>query len=50
LCASIEVESEQNKGSTFTVTLPLSFKNDSPCFSRSIPESESNQFRPPVPA
>jgi signal transduction histidine kinase len=50
LGASIEVESERNKGSTFTVTLPLSSRNDSHCVSQSLRVGESNQFPSPIPA
>jgi signal transduction histidine kinase len=42
LGAKIEVESEQNKGSTFTLTLPLSFEKDSRFVSRSVHDADSN--------
>ena len=48
LGAEIEVESQQNKGSTFTLTLPLSFEKDSRFASR--PVAESNRSAPPIPA
>jgi signal transduction histidine kinase len=50
LGAEIEVESEQNKGSSFTLTLPLSFENGSGFGSRSVPEADSNPSPPRVPA
>jgi signal transduction histidine kinase len=45
LGAEIEVESEENKGSTFILTLPLSFEKDSRFVSRSVPDADSNPSR-----
>jgi hypothetical protein len=48
--AAIEVESEQNKGSTFTLPLPLSFEKDSRFVSASIPDTDADSFPPHIPA
>ncbi|MGE5303683.1 MAG: sensor histidine kinase [Alphaproteobacteria bacterium] len=48
LGATIEVASEQYKGSTFTVILPVSFKKDSQKIPGSSPAADSNRFVPPV--
>jgi signal transduction histidine kinase len=50
LGAEIEVESVENKGSIFTLTLPLSFEKDSRFVSRSVPDADSNPSPPSVPA
>jgi signal transduction histidine kinase len=48
LGAAIEVESEPNQGATFTLTLPLSFKNDLRFVSQSVRDADSDPFSPPV--
>jgi signal transduction histidine kinase len=50
LGVEIEVESEQDKGSIFTLTLPLSFEKDSRFVSQSVPDADSDPSPPPVPA
>jgi signal transduction histidine kinase len=47
LGATIEVESEQNKGSTFTLTLPVSSESDARFVYRS---NDADPLPPPVPA